>query len=140
MDDAVEQLGQFLSEAGATVTFDSGRSISHPCTFCGQLRPPHKLMTIGTYPSGAALTRPVCGQCEPVAEARAGSGLDLTPLSPRQRDVVQALFAGKRPTEIAKAFGLSNHTVRNHLKAVNKKLGVKSQVELVARMGGRDHA
>jgi DNA-binding CsgD family transcriptional regulator len=63
--------------------------------------------------------------------------LDLSPLSRRERQVVDALYSGKRLRDIAAAFRISSHTVRNHIKSVNKKLGVRSQVELLARMAGR---
>lgn len=43
---------------------DPGCNGRHPCTFCG--RAPdgtHDLSTIGTYPNGEPITRPVCSAC-----------------------------------------------------------------------------
>lgn len=62
---------------------------------------------------------------------------DLTLLSQRERDVVNALCRGLRLSDIAKVLGISNHTARNHLKHVFRKLGVHSQVELLALIGRR---
>lgn len=68
--DAVGALCKMLRAAGARVTFDSGRNVTHPCTFCDTVDGPRQLVTIGTYPNGDDLTRPVCGACMPLVEAR----------------------------------------------------------------------
>lgn len=54
-------------------------------------------------------------------------------LTPREREIVAALSAGQRVGAIATRLGVSEHTVRNHLKAVYRKLDVHSQVELLSR-------
>jgi DNA-binding CsgD family transcriptional regulator len=64
-------------------------------------------------------------------------GTDLSLLSQRERDVVNALCRGLRLSDIAKVLGISNHTARNHLKHVFRKLGVHSQVELLSLIGRR---
>jgi hypothetical protein len=46
--------------------------------------------------------------------------------------VVELLQSGLRLSDIAKLLHISVHTVRNHLKHVFRKLGVHSQVELLA--------
>lgn len=63
--------------------------------------------------------------------------LDLSMLSQRERDVVLALRRGLRLSDIARVLGISNHTARNHLKHVFRKLGVHSQVELLSVIGAR---
>lgn len=69
MSDALKELCRLLADA--RVTFDSGRNISHPCTFCGTPAAPyHELFTIGRYLNGDDLTRPVCVDCIPIVEAR----------------------------------------------------------------------
>lgn len=65
------------------------------------------------------------------------AGTDLSTLSQRERDVVNALCRGLRLSDIAKVLGISNHTARNHLKHVFRKLGVHSQVELLSLIGRR---
>ena len=54
-------------------------------------------------------------------------------LTPREREIVSALATGQRVGAIAERLGVSEHTVRNHLKAVYRKLDVHSQVELLSR-------
>jgi DNA-binding CsgD family transcriptional regulator len=60
----------------------------------------------------------------------------LALLSPREREVVEWLLAGLRPTIIAARVSISHHTVRNHLKHIFRKLGVRSQIELLAFVRG----
>lgn len=61
----------------------------------------------------------------------------LAPLTPREREVVKALQSGLRTSSIATALSIAPDTVRNHLKHAFSKLGVNSQVELLALVGGR---
>ena len=53
-------------------------------------------------------------------------------LSAREREIVEAIASGKRVREIATLFSISTHTVRNHLKAIYRKLNVRSQLELLS--------
>jgi len=53
-------------------------------------------------------------------------------LSVREREIVHAMAGGKRVKDIADQFAISTHTVRNHLKAVYRKLNVRSQLELLS--------
>ena len=53
-------------------------------------------------------------------------------LSVREREIVKAMAGGKRVKDIAEQFTISTHTVRNHLKAVYRKLNVRSQLELLS--------
>jgi DNA-binding CsgD family transcriptional regulator/PAS domain-containing protein len=72
----------------------------------------------------------------PVEGARSVDGTNpdqLESLSARQWEVFQQILAGRRVTSIASSMHLSEHTVRNHLKAIFIKLGVSSQCELVER-------
>jgi DNA-binding CsgD family transcriptional regulator len=52
-------------------------------------------------------------------------------LSPRERNVYRLLVEGSSAAKIAETLFLSIHTVRNHRKAIYRKLGVSSQVELI---------
>jgi DNA-binding NarL/FixJ family response regulator len=58
-----------------------------------------------------------------------------TQLTPREREIFDAMLRGMRPTEIARTFFISVHTVRRHAQAVFRKLEVHSQIELMNRYG-----
>jgi PAS domain S-box-containing protein len=59
---------------------------------------------------------------------------ELKALSEREREILAEIAAGARVPSIAKRLFISPHTVRNHLKAIYRKLGVASQAELVDRI------
>jgi DNA-binding CsgD family transcriptional regulator len=54
-------------------------------------------------------------------------------LTKREEDVLWLLLDGRRVSSIARSLYLSEHTVRNHLKAIFRKLGAHSQTELLDR-------
>lgn len=53
-------------------------------------------------------------------------------LSPRQREVLSLLASGVTARGIAAQLGLSEATVRNHIRAILAKLDCHSQLEAVA--------
>jgi DNA-binding NarL/FixJ family response regulator len=57
-------------------------------------------------------------------------------LSQREREVFNLLIDGLRVSQVSKALFVSEHTVRNHLKAIFDKLEVHSQTELLAKGRG----
>jgi DNA-binding NarL/FixJ family response regulator len=79
----------------------------------GMVLPPGRLHEVATH----LRTRP-----PPV-------GSDLTV---REREVLTHLSRGTNPDAIAHGLGVSTHTVRNHVRAVRRKLGASSQLEAVA--------
>lgn len=56
---------------------------------------------------------------------------ETTPLSPREREVLQWVAAGGRQSEIARALGLSERTVENHLRRIRRGLGALTTSEAV---------
>ncbi len=76
------------------------------------------------------------GNTEPVAGAAVAPELER--LSRRERDVVNELLRGHRVVSIASRLEVSEHTVRNHLKSIFRKLEVHSQAELVGMI--RSHS
>ena len=56
-----------------------------------------------------------------------------SPLSSRQREILGLLADGIRVQEIALRLGLSEATVRNHIRGLLQRLGCHSQLEAVAR-------
>jgi len=57
-------------------------------------------------------------------------------LSPRESEVVDLLVAGHTILEVSDALGLSANTVRNHVKSIYRKLRVRSQIALIAKLAG----
>jgi DNA-binding CsgD family transcriptional regulator len=55
-------------------------------------------------------------------------------LSARERQVVDSLLRGERVTQVAANMGIAPNTVRNHIKAVFRKLGVRSQTEMFVKL------
>lgn len=70
--DLCDELLALLKEAGINPSFDMGRNITHPCTYCARSDVPLELVTIGTYFDGSSLTRPVCGECLPMVRKAKG--------------------------------------------------------------------
>lgn len=60
----------------------------------------------------------------------------LEVLSNRQREIVEQALLGGSTEEIAENLGISAHTVRNHLKAIYRKLAVNSRAQLTACLYG----
>ena len=58
-------------------------------------------------------------------------------LTAREIQIVDALRKGHRSSDIAKDLSLAPSTVRNHLASVYRKLGVTSQIGLLATLRGR---
>jgi len=56
----------------------------------------------------------------------------LAPLTPRERQIVEAIRQGGRVSSISGELGIRAATVRNHLSAAFRKLGVRSQGQLIA--------
>ncbi len=61
------------------------------------------------------------------------TGDDSYGLSPRERDVLDRLLRHQRVSLIADELSLSPHTVRNHLKSIFRKVGVRSQNDLLRK-------
>ena len=63
-------------------------------------------------------------------EAQGGRGMDTTPLSAREKQVVELISQGFRNKEIAERMFISEQTVKNHLHNIFDKLGVSDRLEL----------
>jgi DNA-binding CsgD family transcriptional regulator len=65
-----------------------------------------------------------------------GEVLDLSVLSPAEREVLDVAIQGLSVRDIAQRLSLTEATIRSHLSATYSKLGVSGRVELLARMNG----
>lgn len=63
-----------------------------------------------------------------------GEGPDLSVLTRREREVLEACVRLRRIPDVAESLFISKHTVRNHLKSIYLKLGLHSHPELMALM------
>ncbi len=58
----------------------------------------------------------------------------LLRLTDREWDVARRIASGDRVSLLAEELGISPNTIRNHLKSIFRKLGLKSQAQLVRRV------
>lgn len=58
---------------------------------------------------------------------------DAPHLTPRQAEVLRHLAVGASTEQIARELNISVETVRNHIRAVLRKLGARSRLEAVAK-------
>ena len=54
-------------------------------------------------------------------------------LTGRERDVLNGLLAGQSNKEIARVHGLSEVTIKHHLKSLRSKLGARNRTHAVCR-------
>jgi len=53
-------------------------------------------------------------------------------LSPREREVLKLVAEGQTNRQIAIMLNLSEHTVKNYMRAIRNKFGTESRTEAVA--------
>jgi DNA-binding NarL/FixJ family response regulator len=64
---------------------------------------------------------------------RAAGEASTAPLTPRESEILSALGEGMSNKEVARALGISAHTVKFHLETIFRKLEVTSRAEAVAK-------
>lgn len=69
----------------------------------------------------------------PIAAAQPPSGAPATPLTAREREVLQLLAQGLTNRAIALTLGITEHTVKFHVNAIMTKLDAQSRTEAVVR-------
>lgn len=72
------------------------------------------------------------GPPQTLARGLAHPDLCYAPLSAREKEVLSLLVQGRAAREIAEALYISYATVRNHLHAILRKLGVHNQRQAIA--------
>jgi DNA-binding CsgD family transcriptional regulator len=92
----------------------------------------HKTNLRLSHPTETQIIAPTAAPDEPSPSiSPVAASCDVSRLSPRELQIAQMAANGLSSKEIAAHIGLSPHTVRNHLKRIYAKLGVRSRVELV---------
>src|SRR5262249_20384429 len=127
---SAEPAGRPLQEGPQQAALTTDLSDSDPDARAPQLEQALHKITNALEEAGI-LTRPYAPLLQPDAPE------ELRNLSSREREVLHSLLAGQRVPTIARALYLSPHTVRNHLKSIFRKLGVRSQTELLERLRGQ---
>lgn len=74
------------------------------------------------------------------AAADPKSGLDVTPLTPTERQVVTLALTGRSVRAIAEELVVSESTVHTHLTHIYRKLGIRSRLDLLALAARADGA
>ena len=75
---------------------------------------------------------------EAVARARCGPIAPSTLVTSRERQVLEAVAAGRRDAAIAEELGIAPSTVAALLRSAMAKLGARTRVQAVARLAGID--
>ena len=65
----------------------------------------------------------------PAISSRLADRTHRSALSPRELEILEMLSRGFTNKEIGRAFGISRHTVRNHINNINQKLEVCDRTE-----------
>lgn len=86
---------------------------------------PHVRHSCQLFPIPSSIAGParVCVTSTPISAA---------PLTPREFDVFTQLASGQELKEVAVSLGVSHSTIQTHVSSLQKKLGMKSLIELVA--------
>ena len=80
---------------------------------------------------------PVDGEADLGGAAAPAATPAAEQLSARERQIVELLLSHQAIAEIGRSCTISPHTVRNHIKAIYRKLGVHSRAELMRRFHER---
>lgn len=85
---------------------------------------------------GRIFVPPALGKREGAPDGGSGGAfkLDQDKLTLRQRDVLQELLKGQASKEIARTLDIAEGTVKIHLAAIYRALGVRTRAEAIAKM------
>jgi DNA-binding NarL/FixJ family response regulator len=61
--------------------------------------------------------------------------LSNSPLTPRERDVLELIAKGLKQKQIAESLSISMETARKHIKNAYKKLGAHNKVDALRKAG-----
>jgi DNA-binding NarL/FixJ family response regulator len=118
--------------------FDFGRLLMEVESAMVGARPAASLPGPAHYP-----THRLAADADPLIRHVVAANPAITPeqlaevedLSRREREVLWTVLKCGQLQDVAQELKISPHTVRNHLKAIHRKLGVRSRAELLIRFG-----
>jgi DNA-binding NarL/FixJ family response regulator len=89
---------------------------------------------IRTVLDGGIYVPPALGRREPDTAARSNEALEADKLTSRQKEVLAELLKGRASKEIARTLDIAEGTVKIHLAAIYRALGVRTRAEAIARL------
>jgi len=89
---------------------------------------------IRTILEGGIYVPPALGRREPESAARSNEALEADKLTSRQKEVLAELLKGRASKEIARTLDIAEGTVKIHLAAIYRALGVRTRAEAIARL------
>ncbi len=89
---------------------------------------------IRTILDGGIYVPPTLGRREPEPQARTSEALEADKLTSRQKEVLAELLKGRASKEIARTLDIAEGTVKIHLAAIYRALGVRTRAEAIARL------
>jgi len=88
---------------------------------------------IRTVLDGGIYVPPALGRRQAEPAARASEALEADKLTSRQKEVLAELLKGRASKEIARTLDIAEGTVKIHLAAIYRALGVRTRAEAIAR-------
>jgi DNA-binding NarL/FixJ family response regulator len=85
---------------------------------------------------GSPMSAPIAREVVRLLQRIPNSGDANAHLSPREREVLERLAAGRTYKNIANEMGVTIHTVRSYIRRIYEKLHVQSRTEAVAKYLG----
>lgn len=89
---------------------------------------------IRTILDGGIYVPPALGRREPDTAVRSNEALEADKLTSRQKEVLAELLKGRASKEIARTLDIAEGTVKIHLAAIYRALGVRTRAEAIARL------
>jgi DNA-binding NarL/FixJ family response regulator len=89
---------------------------------------------IRTILDGGIYVPPALGRRDPDTAVRSNEALEADKLTSRQKEVLAELLKGRASKEIARTLDIAEGTVKIHLAAIYRALGVRTRAEAIARL------
>ncbi|MFZ2031565.1 MAG: response regulator transcription factor [Vitreimonas sp.] len=89
---------------------------------------------IKTILDGGIYAPAALGRRDPERSLPSANALDADKLTGRQKEVLAELLKGQASKEIARGLGIAEGTVKIHLAAIYRALGVRTRAEAIARL------